>query len=424
MELPKNITQIGESNPHCKVYVEDYAISYIKQLNYTAAEKHQAVGLFGRKTEEEGITYIFLYGACRLHFLQRECRHLSQAVMLEAEKQRKKYFAEQTFLAYCILDGDMLEGFYIYEQGVCRYVEGYAQFYEKNDSMLAFMLADREEEVKPETVKQEKYEEVKKRQEERRAIAERRSPMERKALVEQRGGSGVIYSGRNAVAEKRNDSLGGEGGGQTIGQDTITPISGKAFGRMKWAAAAVFALICVAGLMGMGSGEDLDDIQVAVRQAIEALTEQKLPDDAQMANASAQVGTIVAEDKLTDVLRQENASSQVTEASGWAVTAAPTAQPPVASTAMPAAAHTAEPTSVPTPVPTATPTPIPTAEPTAVPTAQPTAAPVSYTIKEGDTLSAICWRLYGSDARLAEICRMNHIDDPDDIKVGEKILLP
>ena len=69
MELPKNITQIGETNPHCKVYVEDYVISYIKQLNQYAGEKELPVALYGTRKEEDGITYLFLYGACRLAFV-------------------------------------------------------------------------------------------------------------------------------------------------------------------------------------------------------------------------------------------------------------------------------------------------------------------------------------------------------------------
>ena len=172
MELPKNITQIGETNPHCKIYVEDYVISYIKQLNRQAGEKGLAVALYGRKKEEAEVTYLFLYGACRLNSLQRECRHLSQAVCQEVEKLRRKHFAEYEFLGYRLLDGEMIEGFHICEQGVCRYVGGYAQFYEKNDQMLALMLDERQEEARPEEVSQEKYDMVKKRQEERRALAE------------------------------------------------------------------------------------------------------------------------------------------------------------------------------------------------------------------------------------------------------------
>ena len=100
MELPKNITQIGETNPPCKIYVEDYVISYIRQLNQYAREKGLAVALYGTKREEGEITYLFLYGACKLNFLQRECRHLSQAVCQEVEKQRRKYFSDYVFLGY------------------------------------------------------------------------------------------------------------------------------------------------------------------------------------------------------------------------------------------------------------------------------------------------------------------------------------
>lgn len=391
MELPKNITQIGESNPHCKIYVEDYAISYIKQLNYHAADKQQAVALYGRKTEENGITYLFLYGACRLHFLQRESRHLSQAVLLEVEKQRKKFFIEHTFLAYCILQGEMLEGFYVCDQGTCRYVEGYAQFFEKNDSMLAFMLSDRQEEAQPEVVEQEKYEEVRKRQEERRVAAERgkrvSSPIVRGREEKWESTEDVELedaNGRKTSEVRRNMAVNSE-------KKATSPGS---FGKMRWAVAAVFALLCVAGLLNMGSGEDFSDIQVAARQIIDALTEQKLPDEAQMVSASAQVGTIVAEDKLTDALKAENASVEN------------------------------KPTMAPTPEPTSVPTPEPTAVPTPTPTPEPTAAPASYMVRAGDTLSAICWKIYGSDAMMEQVCELNDIDNPDDIKVGEKILLP
>ena len=90
MELPKNVTQIGEPDRSCKIYVEDYVMSYIKQLNGHAREKEMAVALYGTRQEEAGVTYLFFYGACRLNFLQRESRHLSQAVLQEAEEQRRK----------------------------------------------------------------------------------------------------------------------------------------------------------------------------------------------------------------------------------------------------------------------------------------------------------------------------------------------
>jgi LysM repeat protein len=169
MELPRNITQIGESDRNCKIYVEDYVISYIKQINQLAVNKVATVALYGERKEEGGISYLFFYGACKVECLQKEVRHLSQAQMQEIEKLRKKYFSDYQFLGYRLLNGEMVEGFQIYEQGICRYISGYACFYEKNESMLAYMLDTRQDEIKPEVFDQEKYNQVKLRQEERKA---------------------------------------------------------------------------------------------------------------------------------------------------------------------------------------------------------------------------------------------------------------
>lgn len=379
MELPKNITQIGETNQYCKIYVEDYVFSYMKQLNQFAQDKNIGVALYGSRTEEAGVSYLFLFGACKLNFLQRESRHLSQAVLQEAEKQRRKHFPGYDFLGYRMLNGEMIEGFHVYEQGTCRYIEGYARFYEKNDSMLAFMLEERQEEAKPEEFNQDKYEEVKKRQEERRAAAAERSAHNTIFREKQQ------KQPRQTTARKDNS-----------------------LAKMRLAAAAAFLALCVVGLAAMGNGERLEDLQLAAKRLIDEFTQKQLPDAVEVSNGTAQVGTIVTEDKLTDAILKENLAVSNTNAPSPVATAAPTPVP------------TSAPTTAPTPAPTAKPTPAPTP----VPTAAPTAAPVSYTIKKGDTLIGICIKRYGSDARVAEICELNNIKNPDDIKVDDKILLP
>ncbi len=377
MDLPKNITQIGETNRSCKIYVEDYVISYIKQLNGHALDKEMAVALYGIRKEEAGVLYLFLYGASKLTFLQRETRHLSQAVLQEAEKQRKKHFGEYTFLGYGMLNGEMVEGFHIYEQGTCRYIAGYAQFYEKNDSMLQFMLAERKEEAKPEEFNQEKYEVVKRRQEERRREEEQRG---------------------HAVAGYRSSK-------------TVQKSAEEKLRQMKMTAAAIFVLLCVAGIATMGGSEKMNELQVAARQMIKEMSEQQLPDAVEVANGTAQVGTIVTEDKLTEAIQRENQ-----------VANAPEPAPEITPEVMPEPTPEPTPTPTPEPTPTLTPTPEPTPEPTPTPT--PTPEPVSYTIKRGDTLIGICIEKYGSDAMVAEVCSLNDISDADDIKVGDKILLP
>ena len=48
----------------------------------------------------------------------------------------------------------------------------------------------------------------------------------------------------------------------------------------------------------------------------------------------------------------------------------------------------------------------------------------SYVIQKGDTLIAISTSIYGSDAAVGQICALNNISNPDNIQIGQKILLP
>ncbi len=404
MELPKNITQIGEADKHCKIYVEDYVVSYIKQMNGMAQNKDIAIALYGRKTTEGGVSYLFAYGSAKLNFLQKPVRHLSQAQEQEIEKLRKKYFPEMTFLGYQILNGEMVEGFQICEQEICRYVAGYAQFYEKNDSMLAYMLENRGEEAEPEKVDQEKYEVVKKRQEERRQRQEK------------------VSKERAATAQVRHEA------------DNMVPVSTLGLRRMKMAAAGVFVLLCVMALALMRQESTGESLGQTARQAMSNLMEQKLPDAVE---EQGQVSTLVAENKLEDALRQENAVAGSSEESTAEVpvdnsvaenTTAMTegAEQNTTSDATPATEVPA--TEVPATEAPATETPVteaPASETTAEITVTETVVePKTYMIQRGDTLIGISMRNYGSNGRVAEICSLNGITDPDDIKIGQKILLP
>lgn len=398
MELPKNITQIGEADKHCRVYVEDYVVSYIKQMNGMAQNKDIAIALYGRRTTENGVAYLFAYGSAKLNFLQKTVRHLSQAQEQEIEKLRKKYFPEMTFLGYQILNGEMVEGFQICEQEICRYVAGYAQFYEKNDSMLAYMLENRGEEAEPEKLDQEKYEVVKKRQEERR---QRQESGHASRAVGHTENTSVEY--RRAAATRRKEP------------DNIIPMPTVGLRRMKMAATGVFVLLCVMALALMRQENTGESLEETARQAMSSLMEQKLPDVVEEQN---QVSTLVAEDKLEAALRQENNAMAENEPA--------TAETTVPETVVTetAAEDTTEVIEEPQPEVTPEPTPEVTAEPEASQTQATVAQPTAYTIKKGDTLIGISLRNYGSNTKVSEICALNGITDPDDIKIGQEILLP
>lgn len=413
MELPKNITQIGEADRNCKIYVEDYVVSYIKQMNQLALNKEMAVALYGVRKTEGSVTYLFIYGSAKLDFLHREVRHLSQAQYQEIERLRRKYFNEHEFLGYCLLNGEMVEGFHVCEQDICRYITGYAQFYEKNDSMLAYMLDTRTEEPGTEAVNVEKYDMVKQRQEERRADWNQENARGGEYRAMLRGEFPKETQDKRAAPRE-----------EKITVSTTAPVASRSMRGMRVATIAVFGLLCLVALSSLGSGEGMEELQTAARQAMTSLTEQKIPDVEEAMNPNVQANTLVTEDKLTEALQQENAANGA-DAAQTMITTEMTVAPepntevvaPVQS-ATPTVAPTAEPTPVPTPQATATPAP------TSAPTPTPTPAPVSYIIKEGDTLIGICVRTYGSDASVSEVCSLNGISDPDDIKVGQKILLP
>ena len=388
MELPKNITQIGEADKSCKIYVEDYVMSYMKQMNRFAEDKEMAVALYGRRSTEQTVSYIFVYGACKLTFLQREVRHLSQAHQQEIERLRYKYFRECEFVGYLLLNGEMIEGIHIYEQGCCRYVKGYACFYEKNDSMLSYMLDNRAEEVQPEVVEQDKYEHVKQRQE------ERRSQMTEKTVVAQ-------VPTLTESKEKKERSV----------SEVETRMRG-----MRFAAASMFVLlcmVCVVTLQTEGLGQDIMRKLNGFAGGVES---KESVDDVSVMSDDV-VNTLVAEEQLTEAIRRENQET--------------TSEPASEITPVPTLTPAPEITSPPTPEPTSEPTPIPTPIPTLVPTPVPTEVPVQseqvrnvYTIRTGDTLIGISISLYGSEAYVKEICELNGISDPDNIQIGQKILLP
>lgn len=480
MELPKNITQIGESDHNCKIYVEDYVISYIKQMNRLAENKQIAVAVYGTRKSEQDVSYLFFYGACRLDFLTREVRHLSQAQKLEIDKQRKRYFPDYEFLGYRLLNGEMVEGFHICEQEICRYIKGYACFYEKNDSMLAYMLDSREEEAKPEEVDQEKYDQVRQRQEARRQQHEEEIRSGRAKRERISGQEGQAPAAKMEDTGQAGETRSTDGQVRPRGQarrslEKKPERSRVSAGREQMAAGApsstlkvmragvvgMFALLCVVGVTTLNGSGKLDRLQVAARQLFQELTEKKIPDagDAVAAmNQSGQTDTLVAEDKLADAIAQENQGQETVGQNGGSETVSPdntgtnpnstapvntdltdpvqestTPSEAVTDSAAPGneASDNTEQSTAPAPeannsVQSETPQqPQPETQPQAPqPETQQVPAPVAYTIQAGDTLIGICTRVYGSDGRVQEVCTLNNITNPDNICIGQKILLP
>ena len=161
-----------------------------------------------------------------------------------------------------------------------------------------------------------------------------------------------------------------------------------------------------------------------IKQFFASLSGDYKTDDVEVMSGNV-VNTLVAEEQLAEAIRKEN------ELAAGSVTVTPT---PTTAEPEPAGepAPTAEPMSTEVPMATETPEPISTPIPTPVPTPEPeevipTQVEVTYetyTIKNGDTLLGISLKKYGSVKYVKAICELNNISDPDNIQMGQKILLP
>ena len=104
------------------------------------------------------------------------------------------------------------------------------------------------------------------------------------------------------------------------------------------------------------------------------------------------------------------------------ITVAATATPTPSSQPTPVVTPPATPVPTPSPAPTAVPaTPTSTPAPTTAPTAAPTVTATTYRVAAGDTLAGIAER-FGTTAEAIQ--GANRIDDPDEIVIGQVLVIP
>ena len=77
--------------------------------------------------------------------------------------------------------------------------------------------------------------------------------------------------------------------------------------------------------------------------------------------------------------------------------------------------------SISTPLPLKTRTPTPSI--VAFNTILPSSTPLAYTVRQGDTLSAIAVRFCGEQAQWVRLARLNGMDDPNELSVGMTLII-
>lgn len=171
-QIPNNIRQIGESKGPQKIYMEDYAYTFLRKISRGAKEGKIAV-LLGEHHWASENTYLFIKSALQISEMEVSAEHLdfNEKVWGQVYEISNKYFPNQEIVGWFLsipgfsmqlnemlvkthLDyfagnekvlfvvepGEWDEAFYIYENGQMNRQSGYYIYYEKNEPMQNYMI--------------------------------------------------------------------------------------------------------------------------------------------------------------------------------------------------------------------------------------------------------------------------------------------
>ncbi len=187
-ELPKNIKQIGDVSSGKKIYIEDYAFTYINSIAYQSEDTELAGVLLGEMSRVEGQVCIFIKGVIKAKNPDTDSREIcfNEAVWSQIYNESEKYFPDLSIVGwfaalprinsesmarmkkihldnfsgkektmYLVDIEEKEESFYLYEGGGMKKQRGYVCFYERNYEMQEYMLDKNRNKFveKPETEK-------------------------------------------------------------------------------------------------------------------------------------------------------------------------------------------------------------------------------------------------------------------------------
>ena len=107
--LPKNIRQIGQISGNQKIYLEDYVITYLRQI-LTPDENMRVMILYGHKEMIEDELYWFVNGAVEAqHDFFMEKTIIDEESWKKVNEMAGKFFPELTVMGWAITREDSTE---------------------------------------------------------------------------------------------------------------------------------------------------------------------------------------------------------------------------------------------------------------------------------------------------------------------------
>ena len=429
LKIPKNVMQIGTGSPNVKLYMEDYVHTFLERC-----QGKETCLAFGQQEEKDGIRYYLIYGVEKETDFRRGNFPYFQKLERIGKIEKK-----EASVRFWTVRGEEIQ------------IGGYFIFYEQNEEMQAYMIAEREQ-SRPAAVEEERVME---------AINARREKRKAEAAADAARGTTASGASTPNTASGRKTVLSRLGAlkaaAPTLNAASRKTAFGTAYQARSGSTGALFPKLCRIGclvLLLVLVGTALTSVnQYSDMKAVSALLAGAVR-NTKNESENISPGLIVEETvgwNSSDEMAQSAALEEATQAddeTGAANTAMDgevtdnrTADNVMTDNVMPDSVMSDSVTtdSVTTDSVMAdgrnAVTTDADAESSAVrqsasasdsfPQVQEALArPESYQVQKGDSLIAISRRFYGTDEKVIEICRLNNIKDPNQIQPGQNILLP
>lgn len=413
--------QIGTGSPNVKLYMEDYVHTFLERC-----QGKETCLAFGQQEEKGGIRYYLIYGVEKETDFRRGNFPYFQKLERIGKIEKK-----EAAVRFWTVRGEEIQ------------IGGYFIFYEQNEEMQAYMIAEREQN-RPADVEEERVmEAINARREKRKAEAAADAA---RGITASRASAPNTASGRKTVLSR----LGAlKAAAPTLNANAASRKTafGTAYQARLGSTGALFPKLCRIGclvLLLVLVGTALTSVnQYPDMKAVSALlagavrntkneTENTSPgliveetvgwnssdemaqsaalDEATQADDATGAANTAMDDEVTDNRTAGNVmTDNVTADSATADSATADSQNAVATDAD-AESSTARQSA--------------SASDFFPQVQEALAHPESYQVQKGDSLIAISRRFYGTDEKVIEICRLNNIKDPNQIQPGQNILLP
>ena len=430
LKIPKNVMQIGTGSPNVKLYMEDYVHTFLERC-----QGKETCLAFGQQEEKDGISYYLIYGVEKETDFRRGNFPYFQKLERIGKIEKK-----EAAVRFWTVRGEEIQ------------IGGYFIFYEQNEEMQAYMIAEREQ-SRPADVEEERVmEAINARREKRKAEAAADAA---RGITASRASAPNTASGRKTVLSR----LGAlKAAAPTLNAASRKTAFGTAYQARLGSTGALFPKLCRIGclvLLLVLVGTALTSVnQYPDMKAVSALlagavrntkneTENTSPglivEETVGWNSSDEMAQSAALDEATQA---DDATGAANTAMDGEVTDNSTTDDSVMpdsvmsdnvmpDSVMPASITT---DSVMADGQNAVTTDADAESSTARQSASASdsfpqvqealAHPESYQVQKGDSLIAISRRFYGTDEKVIEICRLNNIKDPNQIQPGQNILLP